>query len=106
MSSVVFITKPDARFGFGLAGIAQYVAEPHDAEDVLRQALSDPDTRLVVIDERLASGIGEERLGRIERGWSGILLLLPSPGETPPETEDYLARLIRRAIGYHVRLTQ
>lgn len=106
MANIAFITSPDARFGFGLAGIAQYVAEQHDAEDVLKQVLSDTDTRLVVIDERLANDVGEARLSSMERGWSGILLVLPSPGAAPPEAEDYLSRLIRKAIGYHVRLTQ
>ena len=35
---------------------------------------------------------------------TGILLVLPSPEKLPAEVEDYAARLIRRAIGYHVRL--
>jgi len=34
----------------------------------------------------------------------GILLVLPSPVKPPAEVEDYAARLIRRAIGYHVRI--
>jgi V/A-type H+-transporting ATPase subunit F len=40
----------------------------------------------------------------MEHGWAGILLVLPSPEKLPAEVEDYAARMIRRAIGYHVRL--
>jgi V/A-type H+-transporting ATPase subunit F len=52
----------------------------------------------------MINGVTEERLHELEHGWHGILLILPSPVKPPAEVEDYAARLIRRAIGYHVRL--
>ena len=66
--------------------------------------MDDPDNGLVIIDERLVQNSVEERIREREEGWPGILLVLPSPEKLPPEVEDYAARLIRRAIGYHVRL--
>jgi V/A-type H+-transporting ATPase subunit F len=51
----MFITAEDARLGFGLAGIGQHVAEPHELEEVLQKAISDPEHGLIVIDERLTS---------------------------------------------------
>jgi V/A-type H+-transporting ATPase subunit F len=66
--------------------------------------MNEPDYGLVVIDERLIAGMTEDRLRELEQAWNGILLVLPSPVKPPAEVEDYAARLIRRAVGYHVRL--
>ncbi len=110
MKKVSFITPPDACYGFSLTGIPQQVVEPQAAEETLKKTMEDPDTGLVVVDERLlvnghdTKGVQEERLRELEHGWHGILLVMPSPVKPPPEVEDYAARLIRRAIGYHVRL--
>lgn len=104
MKKVAFITPPDAELGFRLAGVDQYVAELKDVMDTMRQALSDPSTGVLILDERFIKEIGEERLRAMERQWDGILLVLPSPKRPAEKEEDYLSRLIRRAIGYHVRL--
>lgn len=104
MKKVVFITPLDAEFGFKLGGVPQIAIEAAGAEDALKQVMSGTETGLVIIDERLLSGMTEERLRGLEHGWPGILLVMPSPLKPPPEVEDYAARLIRRAIGYHVRL--
>ncbi len=73
-------------------------------EVTLKKIMAEPDNGLIIIDERMLNGVTEERLHELEQGWHGILLILPSPVKPPPEVEDYAARLIRRAIGYHVRL--
>lgn len=104
MKKIAFVTPPDAEHGFALTGIGQYAVEADNAERKLRDVMSDPDAGLVIIDERLLKGIAEERVRELEHGWNGIFLILPSPEKAAPEVEDYAARLIRRAIGYHVRL--
>jgi len=104
MKKIVFITTHDAEFGFSLAGITHHVAEPSGAGAMLDSVMAEPDNGLVIIDERLMRGGLEERMQEQEKGWQGILLVLPSPEKLPAEVEDYAARLIRRAIGYHVRL--
>lgn len=110
MRKITFITPPDVEYGFSLTGIHQYAAEVTEAEDALRKTMEETENGLVIIDERLLSpgrdsrGLSEERLRELERHWPGILLVLPSPDKPPAEAEDYAARLIRRAIGYHVRL--
>jgi V/A-type H+-transporting ATPase subunit F len=106
MKSVVFITPPDVRFGFSLSGVIQHTVEPEQAEEALKAALEEPETGVVVIDERLLGKIGEERFREMERRWYGVLLTLPAPEKREAEGEDYLQRLIRRAIGYHVRLQE
>lgn len=104
MKHVVFITPPDQPYGFRLAGISQYATEPGDTEDAMRKAVSEPKTGLIIIDERLMNGMEEEKVKEIQQGWPGILLVLPSPERPPATQEDYALRLIRRAIGYHVRV--
>lgn len=104
MNKILFITTPDADPGFRLAGIDQRTAETPELEDRLVKAVKDPENALIVIDERLISGIDDVRLREIERTWAGIMIILPSPVAAPAELEDYAAKLIRKAIGYHVRL--
>lgn len=104
MKKIAFITPSDAEHGFALAGVAQHAASPDGTEGKLQELMQDPDMGLVIIDERLMRAISEERLRELERGWRGVVLALPSPEKAAPEAEDYATRLIRRAIGYHVRL--
>ena len=104
MKKIVFITTCDAEFGFSLAGIMHHVVDPSGAGEMLDAVMAEPDNGLVIIDERLVRGGLEERMREQEKNWAGILLVLPSPEKLPAEFEDYAARLIRRAIGYHVRL--
>lgn len=104
MKRIVFITTHDAEYGFSLAGVTQYSVNVEDSEDILKSVISEVDTGVVVIDERLIKGINEERLREMERRWYGVLLILPAPERVGVEAEDYARRLIQRAIGYHVRL--
>jgi vacuolar-type H+-ATPase subunit F/Vma7 len=104
MKKIAFITPQDTAHGFSLSGVPQFVAAYDAAEDMLKKTMDEPDYGLVVIDERLIAGMTEDRLRELEQAWNGILLVLPSPEKPPAEVEDYAARLIRRAIGYHVRL--
>jgi len=104
LKKIVFITPKDAEYGFSLAGVTQYAVSEGDAEDTLKKALGEPDAGVVVIDERLTKGINDEEIREMEDKWYGVLLILPAPEKPVVEMEDYALRLIRRAIGYHVRL--
>ena len=104
MKKVVFITPPDAEYGFKLTGLSHYTCTDEDVEDTLRNITAEPGTGLLIVDERLLKNIEEERLQEMERSWKGILVVMPSPEERGVEVEDYATRLIQRAIGYHVRL--
>jgi vacuolar-type H+-ATPase subunit F/Vma7 len=104
MKKVAFLTPPDVKYGFSLSGVAQHTSETDEAEETLKKIMAEADNGLVIIEERLLSGMPEERIRELEHAWNGILLVLPSPVKPPTEVEDYAARLIRRAIGYHVRI--
>jgi V/A-type H+-transporting ATPase subunit F len=104
MKSIAFITPGDAEFGFKLAGVKQYLSEEKELTALLKEIIRQHDTDLIVIDERLLTGRNEEMISIIEKKWHGIFLALPSPKKPGAEIEDYAVRLMRRAIGYHVRL--
>lgn len=105
MKKVVVLTPHDVRYGFTLAGVDQRPVSPAEEEGLLQKVIADPDTGIVVIDERLIAGIGEERIRELEKHWEGIVVVMPAPENGDGATdEDYALRLIRRAIGYHVRL--
>jgi len=104
LKKIAFITPGDAVFGFSLTGTDQYIADEGSLMTILKDTTADPDKGLIIIDERLISSENEEKMKDIERSWQGILLVLPSPERAGAEIEDYASRLIRRAIGYHVRL--
>ncbi len=104
MKKIAFITPFDAEHGFALAGVTQHAVTPDKTEGMLRELMQDPDMGLIVIDERLMQTVDEERFRDLEHGWRGVVLALPSPEKAAPEAEDYATRLIRRAIGYHVRM--
>lgn len=103
MKKVYFVTTADARYGFSLAGMKQITAAPEEAEGLLRKLMFEHDTGLVIIDEKLMQNISGDRLREMEKRWYGVLLVLPSPEKTA--VEDYVLKLVKRAIGYHVRLS-
>ena len=104
MEKIVFITPEDAEYGFSLTGVSQYIASKENVIDILKKALQESGTGLMIVDERLVTRSTRESLREIERTWQGILIVLPSPERPEAEVEDYALSLIRRAIGYHVRL--
>jgi V/A-type H+-transporting ATPase subunit F len=106
MKKIVVVATPDARPGFALAGVRQLAAAAEELPAVLRELASDPAIGVVIVDERLVSGIVQDLLRDMARRWSGLVIVLPAPERAGRgEAEDYVLQLIRRAIGYQVRLS-
>jgi vacuolar-type H+-ATPase subunit F/Vma7 len=105
MKRIVVVTPPDARHGFALAGVRQLTAAPADVSATLQQLANDARTGVIVVDERLAAGPAQAQIREMERHWPGVVIVLPSPGKAARIEEDYVLQLIRRAIGYQVRLS-
>jgi len=104
VKQVVVMTPPDARYGFALTGVRQRTLQPEQLPLELEALLDDPGVGLVVVDERLATGGMQARLRDMERRWPGLVVSLPAPREGARAEEDYVLRLVRRALGYQVRL--
>lgn len=105
MKQPVFITARDARHGFGIAGARQYAIHAEELRATLQRVMDDPASGVIVVDERLLPGIDPEHFRELEQRWYGILLVLPASENVVPEEEDYAMQLVRKAIGYHVRIS-
>jgi len=103
VKKIVTITPADAAPGFALAGVQQLVRRREELDATLLELIADPATGAVIVDERLVGPT--RRIEDIERRWPGLVVVLPTPGKPQRPEEDYVLRLIRRAIGYQVRLT-
>lgn len=105
MKRLVFVTPPPANPGFALAGAVQEVTSPAQIEATLRRLLGTATVAVVVVDERLLAALPDERLRTLERSSRTLLLALPAP-LGGAEGEDYIRRLLRRVLGYQVRIKQ
>lgn len=105
VKKIVFITPHDAQYGFSLAGVTQYEVIEDTAEEFLETLVKQSEIGLIVIDERLTRNINEKKLREFEEVFSGLLIVLPSPIKPVYEALDYVSKLIKRAIGYYVRLS-
>lgn len=105
MRKVLFITPHDTEFGFHLAGVAHRTVAAEDAAEWLARVKEAPDIGLVAIDERLLADIPEDLFMELEQKWDGIVMVLPAPELPGTKAEDYALELIRRTIGYHLRLS-
>jgi V/A-type H+-transporting ATPase subunit F len=105
VKKILFLTPPDARYGFSLTGIEQRVIPPAELMDALRDTTRDPNIGVIAIDERLIEPATRDALAELEHRWSGAVVILPALQKTAAGAEDYALQLIRRAIGYQVRLS-
>jgi V/A-type H+-transporting ATPase subunit F len=105
MKKIIVLTPPDARHGFSLTGVEQRVTPSAELMKALRDITSEANAGVIVIDERLIETAMREALAVLERKWSGAIVLLPAPEKEAHAAEDYVLQLIRRAIGYQVRLS-
>ncbi len=103
MNMIVALTPADADNGFACCGAIQHAVSPGQVAETLERALDEAGSGVVILDERLVEEVGEEMLQSCERRWPGVLVVLPAPGISGAG-EDYATRLIRRAVGYQVKV--
>lgn len=104
MKGILVLTPVDARHGFAATGVRQQAVEPGTTWSALREAMTDPRLGVIAVDERLLAGIAAERLRELTGRWGGVLVTLPAPAGAVRPENDELQRLVRRALGYHVKL--
>lgn len=100
------VTRPGAGLGFRLAGVpVEEVAEDGAAER-LAAIVEEPGLGLLAVDDALVPHMPQTVLERVTRNGVPIVLPVTLPGrwEGGVGGEDYVAALIRRAIGYHIKL--
>jgi len=109
MGSCRVITDADSVVGFRLAGVEAAAADgPEEAERLLRECLGARRVSLILLNQGFLDRFSEGMRRRLERLSVPIVIPLPvAPACGGPEpAQDYLLSLIRRAIGYRMKLTR
>jgi vacuolar-type H+-ATPase subunit F/Vma7 len=106
---VLALLGRDLCAGFALAGVDVSVAEePAGARGALDAAIAGRQYGIVIVEEELMAGMEQEV--REAYGSSTVPLVIEIPGamawreiaEAP--SDDYIAKLIRRAVGYQLNI--
>ena len=109
MSKALALLRQDLGAGFALAGVdVSLVTDAAGARTALDAAVASGLYGIVIVEEELMAGMGEET----RKGFaaSTVPLIIEVPGalawrdiEEAP-SDDYVARLIRRAVGYQLNI--
>ena len=100
------VCRPAIADGFALAGVrALAAADALEAARVIDVLLEAPEVGVVLVDQALHDGMPEERRRALEDRALPVVVPFPGPRrEEGPPPESELLDLLRRAIGYRVRL--
>ncbi len=107
MAHLIVVTDPDTALGFRLAGV--HVSEVDSEEAAAEQLLSllrSGKAGIVIYNEAYRERLPEKALNEMEESVSPVFYPIPV-SRTKHEgdmREQYLARLLRRAIGYQLKL--
>jgi vacuolar-type H+-ATPase subunit F/Vma7 len=103
---LVVIASPGLSAGFGLAGVPVFEAADgtHAAAQIERLA-AEGSAGVVIIDEPLYRDLPEELLRSLRRSALPVVIPVPGPDWTTESTaHEYIVEILRRAIGYRVKL--
>jgi V/A-type H+-transporting ATPase subunit F len=93
--------------GFELAGVRTLVASSGtEAAAWLARLREEAEVGVVFLEQELLAALPERARRDLERATLPIVVPFPSPRreEAPPSAEDRVLEILRRAVGYRVRL--
>ncbi|MCL4867183.1 MAG: hypothetical protein KJZ47_14915 [Gemmatimonadales bacterium] len=105
-TGVRILSRPEVAVGFGLAGVSAETATD-DADVALQLAglLARRDLGVLLVEDHLYQALPEDARHQADRSIAPVVVPFPSPSWEPvPPAEQYVVELLRRAIGYRVRL--
>lgn len=106
-SAIRLVCSRSTSAGFRLAGLApQEAASPAEGAREIRGHLRQPGLGVLLVEEPIYAAIGEGERRAISR--HPLPMVVPFPGPAwvvmPAAPEEFIAELLRQAIGYRVRL--
>ncbi len=103
---LVVIASPGLSAGFSLAGVHVFqAANGEDAAREIGRVASEADAGVIIIEEPLYDDIPEELRRAFARSPLPVVIPVPGPDWTAESNaHDYIVEILRRAIGYRVRL--
>lgn len=99
----------DLSLGFALAGIeSRSVANAAAAAEVLESAVESGDYGIIIVDSSLMEQLDARMRTRLSKSTLPLIITIPGEmrwrdTESVPK-DDYVARLIRRAVGYRLAI--
>jgi vacuolar-type H+-ATPase subunit F/Vma7 len=106
MSRVGVLVAPGVGLGFRLAGLRPREAGSSErARALLAEMVGEPQWGVILVQEDLVPDLDAISRQRLDPG-QPILVPFPGPSReaVPGDAEAYVAELLRRAVGYRVRL--
>ena len=100
------LCRPVTAAGFALAGIAADAGDDQGAvEAALRSLLARGDLGVVLLEESLYAALAPDLRTLVDRVAQPVVVPFPGPAwRAAPSAEEQVVELLRRAIGYRVRL--
>lgn len=105
--AVALLCRPATAAGFGLAGVSAVEVPPGADPTVSVEALlRSGDGGVLLIEESLYDALTADLRQRLERSVRPVVVPFPGPAWTErTSAEERVVELLRRAIGYRVRLS-
>lgn len=107
MARLLVLTDPDTALGFRLAGVeVSEVSTKEEAAARLLTLLRAKEAGIVIYNEEYQAALSEKSQIALEDSVSPVFFAIPvSQAHRAGEPrEQYLARLLRRAIGYQLKI--
>lgn len=100
------VCRPAVGIGFGLAGVtSETVPAGADPAPRIESVITQPDTGVLLVEESIYDGLAPELRTRLERSTRPVVVPFPGPSSAAGRAaEERVVELLRRAIGYRVRL--
>ncbi|MDH3625219.1 MAG: V-type ATP synthase subunit F [Myxococcales bacterium] len=100
------ITTPQSSVGFALAGVSVFPeVDGERAAHRIDLLISEAKATVVMIEEALYRELPEEVKRMMRRRATPVVIPIPGPSWGAESTaHDYIVEILRRAIGYRVRL--
>ncbi|MHB0976412.1 MAG: V-type ATP synthase subunit F [Candidatus Aquicultorales bacterium] len=109
MYKLVILTRPESAFGFQLAGVD--VVEASDADEAKKKLvalMNDDRAGIIAMDDDLLAAMDDRIKEKIDKLYRPIVIPIPAKNkvETSDARPEYIRRLIRRAVGFDIKLGQ
>ena len=100
------LCRPATAAGFALAGLVAVSADDDSAADAaLRALLQRHELGVVLLEESLYAALAPDVRALVDRVAQPVVVPFPGPAwRAAPSAEEQVVELLRRAIGYRVRL--
>lgn len=102
---ILAILYPDVAMGFKMAGVDIWRAEDvKSAENLVLKALNEDSYGIVILEEELYEGFNQKLKDMVMDSVIPLIVPIPIKRLSGERVEDYLRNLIRRSIGFYIRI--